>query len=111
MHEKLIIFQKAYALLLWFYPVINRIPKSHRIVLGRVLEEHALSLLAGVMKANELRGQSRVKAQLEISRDLDFIRILLRICKDLRFVSIRQYGEGAEKINEIGRILTAWRNA
>lgn len=108
MHEKLIIFQKSYALLLWLYPIVNRIPKGHRSVLGKMMEERALSLIVGVVQANKLRGESRTRVQLRISDDLDFVRIFLRLCKDLRFVSVKQYGEGAEKINEIGRILTAW---
>jgi len=108
MCEKLLIFQKTYDFLLWLYPIINRIPKSHRLVLGRHLEELAISLLIFVVKANKARGQIRTKMQLRISDDLDSIRILIRLTKDLRLMSIKQYTIGAEKINEIGRMLSAW---
>ncbi len=108
MCEKLLIFQKTYDFLLWLYPIINRIPKSHRLVLGRHLEELAISLLMFVVKANKARGQSRLSLQLQVSDELDCLRILVRLTKDLRFMSVKQYTTGAEKINEIGRMLSAW---
>ncbi len=108
MCEKLLIFQKTYDLTLWLYPIINRIPKSHRLVLGRHLEELAISLLLLVIKANKARGQSRLSLQLQVSDELDCLRILIRLTKDLRFMSVKQYTTGAEKINEIGRMLNAW---
>ena len=48
MSEKLLIFQKSYDLALWLYPTINRIPKSHRLVLGRHLEELLLRFLTSI---------------------------------------------------------------
>ena len=44
----------------------------------------------------------------KISVELDKLRILIRLSKDLKFISIRQYGFGAEKINEIGKMLGGW---
>jgi len=52
--EKLVIFQKIYDFLLWLYPLINRIPKSHRLVLGKHLEELGLSLLLLSIQANKI---------------------------------------------------------
>jgi len=108
MNGKFILFQKTYDFIRWLYPIINRIPKSHRLVLGRHLEELGISLLLLVIKANKARGQSRLPLQLQVSDELDCLRILVRLTKDLRFMSVKQYTTGAEKINEIGRMLNAW---
>ncbi len=108
MHEKLLIFQKAYDFTLWLYPIINRIPQSHRLVLGREMEERAISMVIAVIEANKKGGEERNAFQKNVSDDLDVIRILLRLAKDMRFVSIKQYASGADKINEIGRMLTSW---
>lgn len=108
MCHKLLIFQKSYDLLLWLFPVINRIPKSHRQVLGKILEERGLSLLLLIIKANQSQGVLRSNLQLAISTDLDSLRILLRLTKDLKFMSIKQYTMGIEKINEIARMLNSW---
>jgi len=109
--EKLVIFQKIYDFLLWLYPLINRIPKSHRLVLGKHLEELSLSLLLLSIQANKIRGESKKPMQLQISDELDKLRILIRLTKDLRFMSVAQYQHAAERINEIGKILYGWINS
>jgi len=106
--EKLILFQKSYDFLLWLYPLINRLPKHHRAVLGRQIEELGLSILLHILSANIARGIKRKAIQLLISEELDKLRILIRLTKDLRFISIKQYIYAAEKVNEIGKILSGW---
>ncbi|MBU0569699.1 four helix bundle protein, partial [Patescibacteria group bacterium] len=91
MSEKLLIFQKTYDLLLWLYPVVNRIPKGHRLVLGKNLEELAITLLVSIIKANKSRGQMRANLQSQISDELDCLRIFVRLTKDLRLMSIKKY--------------------
>ena len=49
--------------------------------------------------------------QLQISDELDKLRILIRLTKDLRFMSVAQYQHAAERINEIGKILYGWINS
>jgi hypothetical protein len=109
--EKLLIFQKTYDFILWFYPIINRIPKSHRLILGRQMEELAISLLILVIRANKTKDQDRLILQLKISDDLDCLRILVRLTKDLHFMSILQYQHTAERLNEIGKMLYGWTYA
>ncbi len=111
MEKKLILFQKIYDFVLWLYPVINRIPRHHKTVLGRQIEELSVSLLLIVLSANRVRGRKREELQRIVSEELDKLRILLRLTKDLRFMSIKQYAYSSEKINEIGKILYGWMRA
>lgn len=106
--DNLIIFQKTYDFVLLIYPIINHIPKSHRMVLGRNLEENCISLLLLMIKANKTRDVSRKLLQNKISDSLDSIRILVRLTKDLKFLSINQYAILAEKLNEIGKMVYCW---
>jgi len=108
MPNQLLIFQKTYDFFLWFFPYINRIPKFHRLILGRRLEKVSLSLLVLVIRANKTSGNERIILQQKISDELDILRILIRLTKDLKFISVKQYALAAEKINEIGRMLTGW---
>ena len=108
MPDQLLIFQKIYELVLWLYPVINRIPKSHRLVLGRHLEEVGILLLILVINANKKNGKERIVLQDKMSDGLDCLRILVRLLKDLKIISIKQYALGSEKNNEIGRMLNGW---
>lgn len=106
MLDDLIIFQKAYDLMLWIHPVVNRFPKSQRFVLGQQIRERVLDLIRSMIHANAAREKSAALAQASV--ELDELRILVRLAKDLRFVSVRQYGIAAERANEIGRLLAGW---
>lgn len=106
--ETFVLHQKTYDFILYLYPLINRLPKNHRAILGKRLEELALSLLLSLMKANKARGEERKRLQLEVSDNLDYVRIIMRLAKDARLISVKQYTLCAEKLNEIGRMLSSW---
>jgi len=106
--DDLILFQKTYDFLLWFYPLIQRLPKHHRATLGKQLEKLSLSILLAELTANADRKTDRYLKQLHVSMELEKLRILIRLTKDLHFISIKQYTYIAKKINEIAKILVGW---
>ena len=109
MLDHLILFQKIYDFIRWLYPTINKFPKNQRFVLGQQLEQSAISILKLTIRAEQTRGAERLEYQRHLSVELDVLRILCRLSKDLRFVSIGQYAFTAERINEMGRILGGWQ--
>ena len=106
MFQNLAIFEKTYELILWLYPTVNKFPRSQRFVLGQQIENTILEILKGIIEANQER--NKLAYLKKISVELDKLRILVRLSKDLRFISIRQYSFAAEKINEIGKMLGGW---
>ena len=108
MIEDLVIYQKTYDFTLWLHPVVAKFPKSQRFVLGQRIELKTLDLIHSMIVANALRDKSAVLKQASV--ELDELRILTRLAKDLRFISVRQYGVAAEKMNEVGRLLAGWIN-
>jgi len=70
------------------------------------MENTALSILKGIVRANQERDK---RPHLEkISVELDVLRIFIRLAKDMKFISVRQYQFAAEKVNEIGKMLGGW---
>jgi four helix bundle protein len=106
MLDQMTIFEKAYQLVLWLYPTVSKFPKSQRFVLGQQIENVALDILRGIISANASR--SKLPILYEASVDLDTLRILLRLAKDLKFLSIKQYAFAAESVNEVGKLLGGW---
>lgn len=106
MLDDLIIYQKAYDFMLWLHPVVNKFPKGQRFVLGQRIELKTLDVIHSMIVANALRDKAASLQQA--SMELDELRILLRLSKDLHFVNVKQYGVAAEKINEVGRLLSGW---
>ena len=106
MFQNLPIFEKTYELILWLYLTVNKFPKSQRFVLGQQIEKTLLEILEGIIQANQEK--NKLPYLKKISVELDKLRILIRLSKDLKFISIRQYKLAAEKINEIGKMLGGW---
>ncbi len=102
------IYQKIYDFNLFAYPLINKIPRFHKQVLGKYILEICTLLLVLVIKANKEKGQVRKNLQQKISYNLDCLRIIIRLTKDLKFISIKNYLAASEKLNEIGRMLSSW---
>ena len=108
-YNDLVIFQKAYDLILWSYPVINQFPKTQRFVLGQQIESTLVIILKKMIHANKERGEKRMEIIKEISVNIDEIFILFRLAKDLRMISVKKYGISAEKINEVAKLLGGWQ--
>jgi four helix bundle protein len=106
MIEDLIIYQKTYDFMLWLHPVVNKFPKSERFVLGQQIENKTIDFIRLMIIANTEREKSSVLQRSSV--ELDELRILIRLAKDLHFINIKQYGVAAEKLNEIGRLLSGW---
>jgi len=100
------IFEKTYELILWLYPTVNKFPKSQRFILGQHIENTILEILEEVIETNQKRNKAPFLKKISVK--LDKLRILIRLSKDLKFISIRQYSFAAEKINEIGKMLGGW---
>ena len=107
------IFSDSYSMTLKIFNYTKSIPKVFRPTLGRRLEEDALnlthtirkSLLISTKKSKNNDENSRLKNLKIASNVLDEIRINLKICLDLKIISIAFYKEIVEVTKELGREL------
>jgi hypothetical protein len=84
------IFSRTYDMLLWLIPQTLKFPRAHRFGLGERVTHLALDF------------QETRLAQLRQS---------LRLCKDLRLLSLGQYEHIAAQLVEIGRLLGGWKKS
>jgi four helix bundle protein len=97
-----------YDIILWLYPCINKFPKSQRFVLGQRIENSALSILEKSLQAAQENGTERLNTLKKASIEMDKLRYLIRLSKDLRFIKIGQYGFASDNLNEAGKMLGGW---
>jgi len=97
------ILQKSYDLVKWIYPTVNKFPKSQRSVLSQRIELLVLSILSFAIKLNYSDGKTtRKNTMLEIHK----LQVLLRVSKDLSFLSFKQYEYASKILTEMLKILT-----
>ena len=104
------IFARTYDLLLWLMPQTTKFPREQRFVLAKAVQETALRFQETLIEAalGPERGERRALARADV--DLAKLRFYLRLCQDLRLISLAQYKHVAAMVAEIGRLLGGWRN-
>ncbi len=96
----------SYDLCASLYEHVNRFPRAQRTLLGRVILDEALRMLAALSRANRLA--DKMEALEEASGRLDALRIALRLAKRLGFLSDPGYAALTETADEVGRMLGGW---
>lgn len=106
MTEDLIIYQKVYDLILYAFPILNRFPKNQRFVLAQQIQNSMLEIQKKIVEANKLRNRRRL--QFEIDIELDKLKMLIRLSKDLKLIDVKKYEQFTIRLTEIGRLLGGW---
>lgn len=104
--EPAVVVQRAYAWVLWVIPKAEKFPKSYRFTLGETLVRSSIELLLHLVDATY---QSRNGASLGAAvREINRIRYLVRLAKDLRVMNVDGHEFAAKAIDEIGRMTGGW---
>jgi len=101
------IFQKTYDFLFWVKPTVQRFAKVHKYSLGIQLENETIELLKQIVRANFKREDKKEFIE-ECFIHYELIKILIRLSKDYKLLSIKQYEFAAKELEEIGKLLGGW---
>lgn len=106
--KDLILFQKFYDLMLYSFPIINRFPKNQKFVLGQQIQNQMFDIVKLIIQANKFGDKHRLTNLHYVDVELEKLRVLLRLATDLGMMSYEKYGNHAEKLVEVGKILGGW---
>jgi len=104
--EDLIIYQKMYDLILYAFPILNRFPKNQRFVMAQQIQNTMVEIQKKIAEANKIRNRRRLLFEIDI--ELDKLRMLIRLSKDLRLIDVKKYEQFTIRITEIGKLLGGW---
>ncbi len=98
--QELPIIQKTYDLILWYLPLLNKLPRDYKFTLGERIATGLYDLLDELHKARfEAEKLGRLRGINEI---LDRLRYLTRLLKDLRLWDVERYARAIKLVNEVG---------
>ena len=103
------LFVRTYDFILWLFPHTAKFPRTRRHTLTNRLERVSLDFQGTAALANRTRGPRRKALLHEADGLLDQWCFLMRLSTDLGHLSGRQYEFAAKKLDEIGRLLGAWK--
>jgi hypothetical protein len=102
------IFKKTCELYKAFYLYRNNINKQDRYALWQKCESIILDVLENLLWASQLTKIEKLPILEKTSLKLNLLRVLLRLCKEVKVIDNKKYIEWQEIIDEIGRMLGGW---
>ena len=104
--EPPVLLVKWYDLTRWILEKVDSFPKSQRFIFGTRLADHAIDVLETLVEAS----YSSEKAELlaTANRKVETLRWLVRLAKDRKVLTDRQYLFACQGLAECGRMLGGW---
>ena len=100
---------KCYDIIQWLFPQLSKFPRDFKFIVGDRLAEKLLDILDLLIDASYSREK---KAQLrKANLGLEQARYLVRLAKDLQFLTIKKYEYLAREMDALGRQIGGWNKA
>ena len=104
--QDLPIVQKTYDLIKWYVPILNKLPRDHRFLLGDRIIAGLYDLLEALIQARYARDKLDILTPL--NSKLDILRHQTRLLLDFHLLPIHRYDYAGQHLNEIGTDLGGW---
>jgi len=104
--SELPIIQKTHDLIKWYVPILNRLPRDHKFVLGDRIATGLYELLDGLIRVRY--SKDKLSQLWELNTQLDILRHQTRLLLDFELLSARRFEYVGEQINTIGMELGGW---
>jgi len=102
------IFKKSYDLYKDFYALRNGVPRQDKFAIWLRCENLILEVLESIVAASQLSKLEKLPILQKGSIKLNFLRIFLRLAKEIKLIDNNKYLISQEEIDEIGRMLGGW---
>lgn len=100
------VVQRAYDLMRWLLPRVERLPRQYKFTLGDRIQTTALDLTLALVEAGHATRRDRPLHRA--SRLLDQLRLLVRLTVDLGLITGAQHRHFVSFVRDIGPQLGGW---
>jgi hypothetical protein len=108
-HTDLPIYKSAYELLLAVSALVKNFPRSVKGSMGEPIQNVCMRIALLVAKANAAR--NKIPHLDELLERVMEVELMIRLAKDMKFISINQYANTVLLTNTIGKQANGWRKA
>lgn len=106
MNENYPVIAKTYQFMLWYIKKLSTLPKNHRFTLGQKIETILIDLM--MLLSDAVYSKQRLELLKEANKNIEKIRLLTRLLKDLSILSKDNFYFITNELNEIGSQLGGW---
>jgi hypothetical protein len=104
--DELPIIQKTYDLIQWYVPILNRLPRDHKFLLGDRIVTGLYDVLEGLIRARY--AQDKLPQLESLNSRLDILRYQTRLLLDFDLIATKRYEYAGQLLNSIGTDLGGW---
>ena len=105
--EELQIFVKWSAFLKWLLGTTEKFPKKVRFTFTTRIDNLALDILEDIIECRYDKSVRNEKLRY-MNIKLEKLRILLRFCQELMYLSNKQFEYAMVHVNEVGKMTSGW---
>jgi hypothetical protein len=106
--NELPIIQKTYDFIKWYIPILNRLPRDHRFLLGERIINNLYDFLEKLIQARYTRKDERINILKALNTQLDILRYQTRLLFDFELLASQRYQYTNQQLNDIGIDLGGW---
>ena len=108
-HTTLPIYKSAYELLQVAHTLTKNFPRPVKASMGAAIQDVCVRITLLVAKANAARDKGTHLAEM-LEKVME-AELLIRLAKDMRFISLSQYASAVLLTDAIGKQANGWRKA
>ena len=109
LHLELPVYKASYDLLLEIFQFTKEFSKDFKYTVGESLKNETIKLLTLIFRANSRTDKQMVLQ--EAREQVEVIRLLIRLMKDMRQVSLKTFVQVNQKVEEVSKQLTGWQKS
>ncbi len=102
------IFKKTYELYKRLYGFRNAVSKQDRYTIWQRCETMMLDVLEGILLASQSSKYDKLPVLERVSQKLNFLRVFIRLMKEVKAIDNKKYVLLQQDIDEIGKMLGGW---
>jgi hypothetical protein len=104
--DDLPIIQKTYDLIKWYVPILNRLPRDHKFLLGNRIITELYDLLDILIIARYAK--QKLDHLESLNSKLDILRYQTRLLLEFNLIKTERYEYAQKLLNDIGNDLGGW---
>jgi len=109
LYNDLPVYKAGYDLLAEIFQFVKNFNKEYKYTVGEKLKNETLEMITNIYRANS-RAEKRELLQ-SARENIEVIRLLLRLTKDLKQIDLKKFIIINEKIEEVSKQLAGWQKA
>jgi hypothetical protein len=109
-YDQLMIYKHAYDLAVDLMPLTKKMDRGYKFTLGERINNAGIEMLICIYRIN-ISKENRDRYFVSAREQVELVRLLLRLMKDLHLVSLNRFTRLNELVESISKQLAGWHRS